>query len=64
MKVLVSVKRVIDYNVTVRVKFDGSVGEAQRDVVDEPVCLHEDPGAPICRIASSVCISSGSTCRG
>ena len=37
MKVLVPVKRVIDYNVKVRVKADGTGSTSQRQNVDEPV---------------------------
>jgi electron transfer flavoprotein beta subunit len=37
MKVLVPVKRVVDYNVKVRVKSDGSGVDIQRQDVDEPV---------------------------
>ena len=35
MKVLVPVKRVVDFNVKVRVKADGSASSSQRQDVDE-----------------------------
>ena len=37
MKILVPVKRVVDYNVKVRVKSDGSGGHSQRQDEHEPL---------------------------